>query len=309
MKPTAYQPMLAGKRPLRFGKFAVITRIASGGMGAVYKVLDTVRQRAVALKVLAPDLAARPVVFRHFQLEARHGRRLPPHENVVTLYEAGVINEFHYLTLELVEGPDLKEYVAQTGPLSVEESRTLMIQAARALGHLHDHGITHRDVKPANFLLAYQGGRRVVKLIDLGLARHRDEPEELQDRPPRSTLGTVDYLSPEQAQDCTASDARSDIYSLGCTWYFLLTGAPPFGAGTTTERVRRHAEAPPPDVRQANPAVPAALARVLQRMLAKNPADRYPTPAVLIQELEAGGNAGRLRAKSRPTPRRLAVGS
>ncbi len=309
MRPTAYQPIVPEKRPLCFGKFAVIARIASGGMGAVYKVVDTVRRREVALKVLAPDLAARPVIFRHFQMEARHGQRLPPHENVVTLYEAGVIREFHYLTLELVEGLDLKEYVTQTGPLSVEESRTLMIQAVRALGHLHDHGITHRDIKPANFLLAYQDGRRVVKLIDLGLARHRDEPEEVQDRPPRSTLGTVDYLSPEQAQDCTASDVRSDIYSLGCTWYFLLTGMPPFGEGTTTERVRRHAEAPPPDVCQANPAVPAALARVLQRMLAKNPADRYPSPAVLIQELEAGGNAGRWWARPRPAARRLAVGS
>ncbi len=307
--PTAYQPVLAGKPPLRFGKFLVTARIASGGMGAVYKVVDTVARREAALKVLAPDLASRPVMLRHFQLEARHGQRLPPHENLVTLYEAGAIKEFHYLALELVEGPDLREYVAQTGPLSVEESRTLIIQAARALGHLHDHGITHRDVKPANFLLGYQDGRRAVKLIDLGLARHQEEPEEVQDRPPGSTLGTVDYLAPEQARDCTASDVRSDLYSLGCTWFFLLTGAPPFGEGTATERVRRHAEAPPPDVRAVNPAVPVRLARVLQRLLAKNPADRYPTPAVLIQELEAPDKVGRWRGKGRLLTRRFVVGS
>lgn len=297
--PLAYQPILPGQRPLRLGKFVVLARIASGGMGAVYKAFDTIRRREVALKVLAPNLAARPVMLRHFQLEARHGQRLSPHENIVTLYEAGAIQEVHYLALELVEGPDLKEYVLHTGPLSVAESRTLLIQAAHALGHLHHHGITHRDIKPANFLLSYRDGRRVVKLIDLGLARHQNEPDEIQDRPPGSTLGTVDFLAPEQARNCAASDVRSDIYSLGCTWFFLLTGVPPFGDGTTTERVRRHAEALPPDIREINPAVSARLARILQRMLAKNPVDRYPTPAVLIQELEAGDKVGRARLKGR----------
>jgi serine/threonine-protein kinase len=291
MMSPAYAPIVVGKRPLRFGKFAVMARIASGGMGAVYKVFDTVAQREAALKVLTPDLAARPVMLRHFELEARHGQQLPPHEHIVTLYEAGSIHEFRYLALELIEGPDLREYVAQTGPLSVEESRTFIIQAARALGHLHEHGIIHRDIKPANFLLGHRHGRRVVKLIDFGLARHQAEPNEVEDRPPGSTLGTVDYLSPEQARNCAAADGRSDIYSLGCTWYFLLTGTAPFGEGTTTERVRRHSEAPPPDVRDVNPAVPARLARILQRMLAKNPADRYPTPTILIHELEAADKA------------------
>lgn len=279
-------PTAKGKRPQQFGKFRISARIATGGMGAVYKAFDTRREREVALKVLAPEMAERPILRRRFQLEASHGQRLPPHENVVTLYEAGAVHGFQYLSLELVEGIDLKEYVARNGKFDIEKSRPLIVQAARAIAHLHQSGITHRDVKPSNFLLTARASSPIIKLIDLGLARHVDEDDEDQPRPPGSTLGTIDYLAPEQARNCAAADVRSDLYALGCTWFHLLAGAPPFTGGTPTERVHRHAEAPLPDIRHWNPKISLFMVQVLQRLLAKDPADRYQTPAALICDLE-----------------------
>jgi serine/threonine-protein kinase len=273
-----------GRPPQRIGKYEVVAHIATGGMGAVYKAVDTVLGRPVALKILPPELAAIPRMIERFQREARSAGKLS-HENIVTLYECGRDRGMYFLALEFVDGIDLHEHLTRKKKLDPEEARQLLIQAARALAHVHKRGIVHRDIKPSNFLLTFKEGRPLLKLTDLGLARE-DRPEEHRVTRAGTTVGTLDYMSPEQARDSSAADIRSDIYSLGCTAYHLLAGVPPFPEGTATERIFKHMSVDPPNLRTVNPAVPEALVAVIRRMMEKKPADRYQTPAELLRELQ-----------------------
>jgi tetratricopeptide (TPR) repeat protein len=192
----------------------------------------------------------------------------------------------HFLALEFVEGIDLYDYIERKGRLAPEESRRILVQAVKALDHAFAQGITHRDIKPSNFLLTRERDRMRVKLTDLGLARKADE-EEFRVTRAGSTVGTIDYLAPEQARDSASADIRSDIYSLGCTLYHMLAGIPPFSEGGLGERVLKHLQEDPPDVRQLNPQVSDAMWALLLRMLAKKPEDRYQTPAELLDALKA----------------------
>jgi serine/threonine protein kinase len=273
-----------GRKPVRIGKYEVVAHIATGGMGAVYRAVDTELGRPVALKVLAPGLAAQPNMVERFRREARSAAKLR-HEHVVTIYEIGEFAGTHFLALEYVDGKDLHDYIQRHQRLRPEEAREILIQAARALDHAHKQGIVHRDIKPSNFLITQKDGRVFVKLTDLGLARGIRE-EEFRVTNPGSTVGTVDYMAPEQARDSSAADVRSDIYSLGCTFYHMLAGVPPFPEGNLTERLYQHAEKPPVDIREHNADVPAWMVMVLEQMLSKDPADRYQSPAELLQDLE-----------------------
>jgi serine/threonine protein kinase len=266
------------------GKYEVLAHIATGGMGVVYEARDTDLGRVVALKVLAHELTAHEAALERFRREARHAARLN-HPNVVTLYEWGQIDDVYFIALEFVPGIDLAQYITEKGRLDPEEARQIAVQAARALDHAFRQGVVHRDIKPSNFLLTRQDGKRVVKLTDFGLARAVREDEYRVTRD-GSTVGTVDYLSPEQARDSATADVRSDMYSLGCTLYHMLAGKPPFAEGGLGERVLKHLQTDPADVRRFNPAVPIGLWLVLKRMLAKNPAERPQTPAELLQALE-----------------------
>ncbi len=274
------------RRGVRVGKYEILRHIAAGGMGAVYRALDTRLRREVALKVLSPELATRPELLGRFRREAVCAARLR-HENIVALFEYGEATGTHYLALELVDGVDLGEYLRVKGKLDPSEVWPLLVQAARALDHAHSHGIVHRDIKPGNFLLTFRNGQPLLKLTDLGLARH---VEEARSRLTRigTTVGTVDYLSPEQARDSGRADIRSDLYSLGCTMYHLLAGQPPFASGTLADRLRMHLTAEPPDVRSFNPAVGPQLVEILSRLLAKKPEDRFQTPRDLLNALEHG---------------------
>jgi serine/threonine protein kinase len=272
------------RRPQRFGKYEVIGHIASGGMGAVYRAVDVELKRPVALKVLNTDMAGKPAMLERFRREARSAAKLS-HENIVTLYDWGEANGTHYLALEFVEGVDLHEYICRKGRLEPEEARQILIQAARALNHFHQAGIVHRDIKPSNFLVNQVKGRPRVKLTDLGLARETSA-DEFRVTKAGTTVGTVDYMSPEQGRDSGAADIRSDIYSLGCTFFHMLAGQAPFNEGSLTERLYQHAETKPPDVRTFNPNIPPALVAILARMLEKKPEDRYQTPAELLRHLE-----------------------
>jgi serine/threonine-protein kinase len=274
----------SGGRPLRIGKYEVVAHIAAGGMAAVYKAMDTVLGRPVALKVLPPDLAARPNMIERFHREARSVAKLR-HENIVTLYECGETNGLHFLALEFVDGIDLHEYVKRKKKLEPEEARQLLIQAARALTHAHKKGIIHRDIKPSNFLITQKNQQPLLKLTDLGLARQESDDEHRVTRA-GTTVGTVDYMAPEQARDSSSADIRSDVYSLGCTAFHMLTGVPPFPEGTLTERVFKHTAVEPPSLRLLNPAVGEGLAAVIRRMMEKKPEDRYQTPADLLRDLE-----------------------
>ncbi len=269
----------------RLGKYKILAHIATGGMGTVYKASDEELGRVVALKVLDTDMAGKPSTLERFRREARHAARLS-HKNIVTLYEYGHVNGVYFLALEFVDGIDLYDYIERKGRLAPEESRRILVQAVKALDHAYLQGITHRDIKPSNFLLTRDEDRMRVKLTDLGLARKADE-EEFRVTRAGSTVGTIDYLAPEQARDSASADIRSDIYSLGCTLYHMLAGTPPFSEGGLGERVLKHLQEEPPDIRQFNPQVSDEMWAVLLRMLAKKPEDRYQTPAELLDALKA----------------------
>jgi len=278
------EPLARGDRQALIGRYEVIKRIGAGGMGAVYRAIHLDLGREVALKVLPPDLAARPEMLERFLREAQHAAKLR-HEHIVTLYESGEANGTHYLAMEFVDGINLHEYIEQKGRLDPNEARKITIQAAKALALAHEEGIVHRDIKPSNFLLTQKDGKPFVKLTDFGLALSLDN-SDFRVTQSGTTVGTVDYISPEQARNSRNADIRSDIYSLGCTLFHMLTGQPPFAQGDLTERLLKHVEAPPPDVKTFNPDIPDGLTIVLKRMLSKKPEDRYQTPLDLLNDLE-----------------------
>src|SRR5207248_1345350 len=230
-----------------------------------------------------PAIAQKPVLLERFRREATRGIRLR-HPNLVTIYEFNEENGIYFLALEFVEGYDLHDFIARKGKLDVDEAVGLLAQAVRALDYLHQQKVVHRDIKPSNFLIAQEGERPVVKLTDLGLARELSD-EEFRVTRADLTVGTVDYMAPEQARNSGLADIRSDIYSLGCTFFHMLTGRPPYPDGGLMERLFKHAEAEIPDVRRHNPSVPPVVAKILKRMLAKKPEERYQTPNELLTEL------------------------
>lgn len=271
-------------RSIRIGKYEVLAHIASGGMGAVYKARDTETGQVVALKVLSPVLASQPAMLERFRREAKHASKLN-HENIVTLYDFSEANQTHFLVMEFIEGIDLQDYLSQKGSLDPEEALEIILQACQALDHCYRQRVVHRDIKPSNFLLARQDDRTVVKLTDLGLAREASN-EEFRVTRAGTTIGTIDYMSPEQARDSGLADIRSDLYSLGCTWYHLLTGNPPFPKGGLGERLHRIMHEEPPYLRKLNPHVTRETASVVHRLMEKRPAQRYQTPADLLRDLE-----------------------
>jgi serine/threonine-protein kinase len=278
------------RRSIRIGKYEVLSHIATGGMGAVYKARDTENGREVALKVLSPEMASKPGMLERFRREAKHALKLR-HENIVTLHECGEANHTYYLVMEFIDGDDLHEYSNRKGPLDPAEALQIILQACRALAHAYEQGIVHRDIKPSNFLVARKGDELLVKMTDLGLAREcRDE--EFRVTKAGTTVGTLDYMSPEQARDSGLADIRSDLYSLGSTWYHLLAGHAPFPKGGLGERLNRIMNEEPPDVRKFNPRVSEPTLAVLRRLMAKRPEDRYQKPADLLRDLERLAKGG-----------------
>jgi serine/threonine protein kinase len=273
----------SNSRGVRVGKYEILSHIATGGMGAVYRALDTELNREVALKVLSPELAAKPNLVERFRREARSAAKLR-HRNIVTIFECGESSGgTHYLVMEYIDGVDLGDYLRAKGKLEPNLAWVLMRQATKALAHAYEQGIVHRDIKPSNFILTKKDKKPLLKLTDMGLAREVNE-EQYRVTTAGTTVGTVDYMSPEQARDSQAADTRSDMYSLGCAFFHLLTGQPPF-EGSLTERILKHLESRPPDICQLNPAVPARMKQILEKLLEKNPRDRYQTPLELLREL------------------------
>jgi serine/threonine protein kinase len=266
----------------RIGKYDIQKIIGSGGMGAVYLAMDTQLKRTVALKVLPREKASNSLLVRRFQSEAQAAARLR-HDNIVTIYEAGEIGGHLYIALEFIDGTDIQKLLRQNGPFALKRSIDIIRQVAEALQHAHEQGIIHRDIKPSNLLIDQQG---VVKLTDMGLARSVDETIESNITRAGTTVGTVDYMAPEQARDSKASDIRSDIYSLGCTWYELLTGGPPFRGGSLTNKLYAHIAKPRPDPRDKNPSISKSVVGVIHQMMAKSPKNRYQTPQELITVLK-----------------------
>ena len=263
------------------GKYQIEKKIGAGGMGTVYLARDTQLKRVVALKVLPRDKAQNPTLVKRFKAEAQAAAQLR-HDNIVAVYDTGEADGYLFIAMEYVEGQDLFEMVQRRGVTPVKRSIEIIKQVAAALQHAYEQNIVHRDIKPSNLLIARNGN---VKLTDLGLARSVDDTLETNITRAGTTVGTVDYMSPEQARNSKLADIRSDIYSLGCTWYQMLTGDPPYPEGSVTNKLQAHAIKPIPDPRDKNPNIPEGLIAVLQRMMAKKPEDRYQTPAELIDDL------------------------
>jgi serine/threonine protein kinase len=284
--------------PSRIGKFRILRHLKSGGMAAVYQAEDTESGRVVALKVLNPESAVQNKRLERFKRECRQGARLK-HENIVRLYEYGEIEGKHYLSMEYVDGVDIEEIVRQYGVLSAADTRSIIAQVAQALDYAEAMKVVHRDIKPSNIIVTRKHGRCIAKLADLGLARGGIE-EESRVTADGSTVGTVDYMAPEQAKDSGSADVRSDIYALGCTVYHMLSGAPPFAEGSIIERLMKHAKAEPTDLRTLNPKVPDDLWAICRRMLAKKQSQRYQTAAELLTDL-AHAAPDAAASASRPT--------
>ncbi len=251
--------------------------LGAGGMGTVFRAEHLLMGRTVALKVINPRWLDYSNAATRFRQEFKAAACLH-HPNIVHAYDAEQIGDQHVLVMEYVEGRSLVELVASDGPLGIDAACEYIQQAAAGLQHAHEQGMVHRDIKPHNMILTPD---RTVKLLDFGLSRlarpHSDDDHhgttELTGA--GAWLGTPDYIAPEQASDPRKADIRSDTYSLGCTFYFLLRGRPPFDSGTAIEKLAAHLERQPPPVRLD---VPPALADVLNRMLAKDPDDRFQTP-------------------------------
>lgn len=284
---------------LLLGPYLLLERLGEGGVGQVFKAHHQKLNRVVALKVIRKDLLADAEVIGRFYREMEIVGQLS-HPNIVRAYDAGPVGATPVLVMEYVEGTDLARQVRRHGPLPPAEACDYIRQAAGGLAHAHEKGLVHRDIKPSNLLVSVkeEGGRPeseavsvgvpssfgLIKILDMGLARLQwtvnGEVTNLTTPVGAAVIGTPDYLAPEQALDFHAADIRADIYSLGCTFFYLLSGEPPFPGGTLTEKLLRHQQADPPPL-----AAPPAVAEIVSRMLAKRPSERFQTPAEVVRAL------------------------
>jgi serine/threonine protein kinase len=323
------------------GPYRLQEQLGEGGMGVVYRAWHASLERTVALKLIRPQvLAVKPDIIRRFQREARAVAQLL-HPNVVILYDAAETHGTYFLAMEYVEGTNLEKMVRVNGPLSIRQACDFIRQASLGLQHAHECGLVHRDIKPSNLLIASKPGAGpgrssstalkrppllvtqrdkqlselgrpgnnwgVIKILDMGLARLAESLESEDAETPLTRtgalLGTPDFISPEQARDARSVDIRSDLYALGCTFYFLLTGRPPFPGGTDVQKVLRHQTEWPTPLEELRPHVPASVALIVQRLMQKRPEDRYQTPQELAEELSHFLNVPIENRGSRPAGR------
>jgi serine/threonine-protein kinase len=300
----------AGKgRELLVGPYLLLDRLGEGGMGQVFKARHRHMNRLVALKLMRKEKLSSEYSIRRFSQEVQAAASLV-HPNIALAFDAGQAGATYFFSMEYVDGPDLLRLVKEHGVLSVEQACDFVRQAALGLQHAHERGLVHRDIKPGNLMVASaEGGQPVVKILDLGLARLGDSFQKDRNLTRSGqVLGTPDYLAPEQARDARNVDIRADVYSLGCTLYFLLAGRPPFRAGSLAELLMKHQSEATPSIRTMRPDVPEDLDAFMQRMMAKKPDDRPATPAEVAEALtpfargEANGNGDPAVISSLPAP-------
>ncbi len=261
------------------GDFHVERLLGRGGMGEVYLATQLSLNRPVALKVLRPDVLAKPGYRERFEAEAIAVAKLN-HPNIVHVYAMSQHDGVHYIAMEYVEGTNLREYIARRGPLDLAQAYSIMKQTGQAIGAAGEAGIIHRDIKPENLLINRRGR---VKVADFGLCRQIDEdgPQITQTG---ITMGTPAYMSPEQAQGFTL-DHRSDLYSLGATYYFMLAGVPPFKADSPVAMALKQVREIPSSLLAHRPDLPLEIDRLVMKLMAKNPADRFQSAAEMLAEL------------------------
>lgn len=266
----------------QLGNYTLIESIGGGGMGRVFRAQDNNLERDVALKVLPPNQCTDKDFRDRFIVEAKAAARLH-HDNIVCVYSFGEINGLTYLAMEYIPGINIRDLVDRDGPLPVEDVLAYAIQLASALEHINQKKIVHRDIKPSNVLVTDDG---TVKVIDLGLAKATLAQAPADELTATGvTLGTFDYISPEQARDPRLVDIRSDIYSLGCSLFFMLSGHPPYPKGTALQKLLRHQGEAPPNIQDFRPDVPDRLADIITRCMAKEADLRYQTPQALSNAL------------------------
>ena len=287
--------LLGRGKALVLGNYAILDRLGRGGMGNVFLAKHLRMGRTVCLKVINSAGRQSKTAIERFRNEARALAALS-HPNIVVAHDADENKGLPFLVMEHIPGSDLSKCVKQDGPLSVRQALRVARQTARALDYAHSQGVIHRDVKPNNLLLTEDAktGEMLVKILDLGLAKFdtllTENPDASLIAAMTNTgvvIGTVDYMSPEQALDGRLADARSDIYSLGCTLHYLLTGLPPYDGETTMQRLVAHREQPVPIVSQIRSAVPTEVDFVIARMMAKVPENRYQSMSEVAADLEA----------------------
>jgi formylglycine-generating enzyme required for sulfatase activity/tRNA A-37 threonylcarbamoyl transferase component Bud32 len=268
---------------LLLGSYVLLEKLGEGGMGAVFKARNWKLGRVVALKLIRKDRLENAAAVQRFQREIRAAAHLD-HPNIVHAIDADQVGNTHFFVMEHIDATDLAGLIKKHGPLSILQACDAIRQAALGLQHAYERGLVHRDIKPHNLLLTREG---VVKILDMGLARFSTSEESLSTLTQEGTvMGTLDYMAPEQAMDSHHVDTRADLYSLGCTFHFLLCGSVPFPGGTAMEKLWKHREQPPRPVEELRPETPRALAAVIRRLLAKRPEDRYQTPIELATALE-----------------------
>jgi serine/threonine-protein kinase len=298
LTPFQANQLLTGKgNDLVVGPYHLLERLGQGAAGQVFKARHQRLHRIMALKLIHADRLTSPVAIARFHREIEVAASFA-HPNVVRAYDADQAGTNYYFAMQYVPGTDLSHRVKQSGPLPIAEACDVIRQAALGLQHIHDHGMAHRDIKPSNLAIV-EGGPQTgsatdpacgslvpgqVKILDLGLARLCEEPSEEARRKPALTqlgavMGTADYMAPEQGRDSRAADARSDLYSLGCTLYFALTGQPPFPGGTPLEKMMHHQLDEARPVEALRPEVPPTLRGIVRKLMAKEPTERFQTAA------------------------------
>ncbi|MES1261792.1 MAG: serine/threonine-protein kinase, partial [Acidobacteriota bacterium] len=254
-------------------------------MGQVFKARHRRLERIVAVKILPPNMVKNAATVARFEREVRAAARIS-HPNIVTAFDAGRAEGVHFLVMEYVEGSDLARTVKKNGPLPVERAVDYALQAARGLEAAHADGIVHRDIKPANLLVDANG---TVKVLDLGLARFQSERDVAAEAALTSTgtvMGTVDYMAPELAVDTKSASAPADVYSLGCSLFYLLNGRAVYSGNTLMAKLLAHRDQPIPSLRALRPDVPESVEIVFRKMVAKRIEDRYQSMAEVIGALE-----------------------
>jgi serine/threonine protein kinase len=303
---------LAGKhKGFRLGKYKLLGQIGRGGMSSVYLAEHELMRRRVAIKVLPQNRVNDSSYLERFRLEARAVAKLDD-PNIVRAYDIDNEGNIHYIVMEYVDGQDLHQIVAGQGPLDYDTAADYVAQVANGLQHAHEMGLVHRDIKPANCLV---DRHQTVKLLDLGLAKlTEDDQASLTMANEENVLGTADYLAPEQALDSHSADSRADIYSLGCTLYYLLTGSPPFPEGSISERLLKHQTARPDSIFKTRPDAPPSLVDICETMMAKKPDDRFQTAGEVAHNLkewlaDRGRSVGGGRIEGRDASHESGVGS
>ncbi len=293
------ESQLAGYSLQRLGDYQIHEEIGRGGMGTVYRATHIRLKRTVALKIMTPRLLEDPTALMRFRREIEAVGNLPPHCNVVLATDARQVGRTHFLVMEYVDGCDLGELVRRRGPLPINDTCEIIRQAAAGLDHIAAQGLVHRDLKPSNLLLTHDG---VVKILDLGLARFSAfDPVAEKLTQCGQWLGTPDYMAPEQWENSAAVDIGADLYSLGCTMFYLLVGRVPFGEplhDTLFKKRDAHLRTPPPDLQECRREVPNELAVIYTRLLSKNVSQRITTPRSLAEALKPLASAADLRKLS-----------